>query len=174
MTRDPKIYLAGPGVFRPDAAVIGLRLKQECFRHGVEGIWPGDTKTSAENLRQLGLDIMKANFESIRDAHAIVADITPFRGPHCDVGTAVEIGYATALLKPVFGYSEAGTSQQKLHSRIWAEETATGWRDAHGCLVEEFGLHDNLMVAGPLMCVVQNAATAIARAAHYLRGVNAE
>jgi nucleoside 2-deoxyribosyltransferase len=45
--------------------------------------------------------IYRENTKRIRTADAVVADISPFRGPHMDVGRAMEIGYAAALGKPV-------------------------------------------------------------------------
>ena len=35
----------------------------------------------------------------------VIANMTPFRGPSMDVGTAVELGYSFARGLPVFGYT---------------------------------------------------------------------
>lgn len=38
----PKLYLAGPAVFRPDAKVFAERLKAICAEHSCEGLFPLD------------------------------------------------------------------------------------------------------------------------------------
>lgn len=39
------------------------------------------------------------------DADAIVANLTPFRGPSADAGTVYELGFMSGRIKPSFGYS---------------------------------------------------------------------
>jgi nucleoside 2-deoxyribosyltransferase len=67
----------------------------------------------------------------------MIANLTPFRGPSMDVGTAVEIGYMHGRGKPVFGYTNVAAD--------YADRVAPD-----GFLVESFGLVDNLMVEGPV------------------------
>ena len=43
------------------------------------------------------------NKADIRSCEAIVADLTPFRGPSADVGTVCEVGFARALGLKIFG-----------------------------------------------------------------------
>ena len=38
-------------------------------------------------------------------ADAIIANLTPFRGPGADSGTVYELGYMAGRGKPCFGYS---------------------------------------------------------------------
>jgi nucleoside 2-deoxyribosyltransferase len=95
----PKVYLAGPGVFRPEADRVAAHLKAECERLGLEGLWPADGPGGTARL------IFRANIALIRSADALIADISPFRGPHSDDGTAFEMGFAFALGKPVFAWA---------------------------------------------------------------------
>src|SRR5262245_51292625 len=92
----PRLYLAGPEVFRRDAAEEGERLKRLCEEAGAIGLHP---------LQAEGADIRRGCIELIHQADAVVANISPFRGEHMDPGTAFEIGYAEAVGKPVYLWS---------------------------------------------------------------------
>ena len=154
----PKVYLAGPDVFRPDAARIFADHVGACDALGLLALIPLDeTLTTAAA-------IFAGNVGLIDQAGAVIADITPFRGPHCDVGTAWEIGYATAKGIPVFAYA--------LDRRLLIERVAgTTGRDRDGCLVEDFGLTENLMIAATLADRTVHASfvAAAERAAAHLR-----
>jgi nucleoside 2-deoxyribosyltransferase len=41
---------------------------------------------------------------------AIIANLTPFRGPSADVGTVYEVGFARALGLKIFGYATTATA----------------------------------------------------------------
>ncbi|MFD2030911.1 nucleoside 2-deoxyribosyltransferase [Ancylobacter dichloromethanicus] len=139
--KTPHLYLAGPEVFRPDAAAAGKRLKQIAQRAGAEGVFPldGEPVHDAEAIKRRCSEMIDA-------ADAVVANITPFRGHHMDPGTAWEIGYAEARGKPVHLWSN---DPRPLRDRIPAgvELDADGWRDDDGHLVEDFELAENLMIA---------------------------
>ncbi len=96
---------------------------------------------------------------------ALIANITPFRGPHMDPGTAWEIGYAEARGKPVILWS---ADSRLLASRVGAA-TPTGWRDADGHAVEDFGGRENLMIAPAGTLVHDTPRAAIAAAAELLQ-----
>ena len=160
------IYLAGPGVFRPDAADHGAALKLLCADRGMIGLWPLDNDVSRVATRfDIATEIYRANCAMIDRADAVIADLAPFRGPHMDVGTAFEIGYAIAKGKPVFGYGAPGPMIDRIRSR----DVAGKYRDDDGMSVEDFDLVENLMIAVPLAGVCSDAEGAIAAAA---AGVN--
>lgn len=156
-----RIYLAGPEVFRLDAPQVGMRLKALCRSHGLEGHFPMDESVLSP------LDIFQAALTGIRACAGMVANISPFRGPHMDPGTAFEIGYAVALGKPVFGWT---THPDDLHTRIpHAHDDLNETRiDAGRHLVEDMGLPENLMIAVPLASLHPSAEAAIAAAARAL------
>ena len=100
MISQPKVYLADPGVFRPNAKDIAEELEMLCARKELEGLWPPDSEFSAgehSSERDFAEAIYRRNVTLIRETAAVVADISPFRGPHMDVGTAFEIGAAVTL-----------------------------------------------------------------------------
>jgi nucleoside 2-deoxyribosyltransferase len=82
----------------------------------------------------------------------MIANLTPWRGPNCDPGTAFEVGFAAALGKPVFAYLNVPQEDEADHrERV---ELLAGARmeedgrvlDEYGCEVEDFGLPENLML----------------------------
>lgn len=47
------------------------------------------------------------NENLIETCEIVIANLTPFRGPSADVGTAYEMGFAHALIKKVFAFTNA-------------------------------------------------------------------
>jgi nucleoside 2-deoxyribosyltransferase len=140
-----RIYLAGPEVFLPNAAEIGAAKQALCTEFGFEGLYPGEegAAISAETIYRRCIQQMRA-------ADLIVANLTPFRGPSADAGTVFELGYMTALGKPVLAYTNDAaallerTRRADPQARFDAGRQA--WLDAEGLLIEGFGLFDNLML----------------------------
>ena len=146
-TREPRVYLAGPDVFRTNAEAVGESKKALCGRFGVEGVFPMDTVPGAPPVDESDpRSIYRACVAHMDRCDALVADMTPFRGPSMDVGTAFEMGYAVARGLPVFGYSDLlGAYHARVSPRPAPTEDSR-LRDADGLLIEPFGLQDNLMV----------------------------
>ncbi len=150
----PRVYLAGPDVFLPDAVIRAQQMKAICARHGLVGVSPLDDVAEMpadwEGLPEAFI-IHRRNEAHIRSCAALIANLTPFRGPSADVGTVFELGYMRALGRPVFGY--ATTSEPFLHRtrRLLATTERNGIvYDEAGMLVEAFGLFDNLMLDGAI------------------------
>ncbi|MET0313953.1 MAG: nucleoside 2-deoxyribosyltransferase [Hansschlegelia sp.] len=127
-----KAYLAGPEVFLPDAAAIGLAKQDICLAHGLVGLYPVDDSELGEGA-SAARRIFAANDALIRSCDLVIANLTPFRSVSADVGTAFEVGLGFALGKPVFGYSN--------EPRLLADRVAPD-----GMLIEDFGGFDNLML----------------------------
>ena len=87
-----KIYLAGPDVFLPDAVEIGRRKVDICARHGLTGLYPLDNAFDAA-AGDASLRIFRGNEAMMIEACAVIANLTPFRGPGADSGTVYELGY---------------------------------------------------------------------------------
>ena len=99
-----KIYLAGPDVFLPDAIEIGRRKAAICARHGLSGLYPLDNAVDL-TAADASLAIFKGNEAMMDAADAIIANLTPFRGPSADAGTVYELGYMAGRGKLCFAYS---------------------------------------------------------------------
>lgn len=150
-----KIYLAGPGVFEQDPLAHGHALKEICRKHGVEGVYPLDSHLdlSGQDKKRQARMIFEANIAFIEACDGLVADMSSFRGPGMDGGTAFEMGCAYAQAKPVVGYGAKGSYLarcQKMFGPL-REENAIAY-DRDGRMVEDFDLADNLMMS----CAVQD------------------
>ncbi|MEK9765246.1 MAG: nucleoside 2-deoxyribosyltransferase [Thalassolituus sp.] len=151
-----KIYLAGPEVFLPDANAIGERKKALCAEYGFKGLFPLDTQIAEQSsARDTGLVISAANEDLIREADMVIANLTPFRGASADVGTVYELGLARGMGKKIHGYSNDPTPYTLRvleHSGAASADQAAGeLRDTDGYKIEEFELHDNLMIDGGIL-----------------------
>ena len=141
-----KIYLAGPDVFLPDAVEIGRRKVALCARHGLAGLYPLDNIVDRA-AGDVSLQIFRGNEAMMIEADAIIANLTPFRGPGADPGTVYELGYMAGRGKFCLGYSN-DPSLYANRARDFTAVTSRDGRliDADGLTVEDFGLSDNLMM----------------------------
>lgn len=141
-----KIYLAGPDVFLPDAIEIGRRKADLCARYDLTGLYPLDNAVDL-SAGDASLRIFKGNEAMMDRADALIANLTPFRGPGADAGTVYELGYMAGRAKLCFGYSNVPGSyagRVKDFTEVKAEDGRLV--DAEGLTVEDFGLADNLMM----------------------------
>jgi nucleoside 2-deoxyribosyltransferase len=131
-----RVYLAGPDVFFPNVWEHAHELKMVCNEFGLQGVFPLDAKIQTEKEdepRDLGTRIFLANTELIDSCGAMIANISPFRGPSADVGTAFEIGYAYHAGKKIIAYTN---NSSFYHERVAKDEY----------LIENFEMIDNLMI----------------------------
>jgi nucleoside 2-deoxyribosyltransferase len=141
-----KIYLAGPDVFLHDAVEIGRRKVELCSHYGLTGLYPLDNAID-RTAQDTSLRIFRGNEAMMIAADAIIANLTPFRGPGADAGTVYELGYMAGRGKLCLGYS----NDPSCYADRVREFTAVTSRDGHlvdagGLTVEDFGLTDNLMM----------------------------
>ena len=141
-----KIYLAGPDVFLPDGLEIGRQKIDICSRHGLIGLYPLDNVVDRAAI-DASLRIFKANEAMMDQADAIIANLTPFRGPGADAGTVYELGYMAARGKLCLGYSNDPSTYAERVRRFTQVTADAGYlTDADGLTVEDFGHNDNLMM----------------------------
>ncbi|MDO9384148.1 MAG: nucleoside 2-deoxyribosyltransferase [Hyphomicrobiaceae bacterium] len=144
----PRVYLAGPEVFLPDAREIGTAKVARCSAAGLVGLFPLDQTLDVAHLARAGQAraIALANEDLMRSADALIANLTPFRGVSMDSGTAFEVGFMRALGRPVFGYTTSVDDYRARAEQFRRE--AVGWMDGDraGNMIEDFGLAENLMI----------------------------
>src|ERR1700755_3048422 len=141
-----KGYLAGPDVFLPDAVDIGRRKVDFCARHRLTGLYPLDNSIDLA-AAGVSLQIFRGNEAMMNEADAVIANLTPFRGPGADAGTVYELGYMAGRGKLCLGYSNDPTSYSDRVRRFADVHSRDGGLvDASGLTVEDFGLTDNLMM----------------------------
>jgi len=145
----PRVYLAGPEVFLPDATEIGAVKCRLAAEAGFEGVFPLDTALeldgfpAAEQARRIAL----ANEALMRSCALLIANLTPFRGVSMDAGTAFEVGFMRALGRPVLGYTNAAADFASRSRRYRAGMRLAFDSDRPEIAVEDFGLAENLMIA---------------------------
>jgi len=141
-----KVYLAGPDVFLPDALEIGRHKADICAGYGLIGLYPLDNAIDLA-ASDVSLRIFRGNEAMMDEASAIIANLTPFRGPGADAGTAYELGYMAGRRKLCLGYCNDPTAYADRVRRLTVVKP-DGDRlvDPEGLTVEDFGLPDNLML----------------------------
>jgi nucleoside 2-deoxyribosyltransferase len=150
-----KVYLAGPDVFLSDAKAIGRRKKEICARFGIVGLFPfhSEIDEAIQHVTPPAVRLFRGCTAMMEDADAVIAHLTPFRGPSADVGTIFELGYMAARGKICAGYSNR---RDRYIDRIERAPSVSPDGDGlvnldcEGHVIENFGLPDNLMVVQAL------------------------
>jgi nucleoside 2-deoxyribosyltransferase len=146
-----KVYLAGPEVFLSNASEVLSQKIAICERFGLVGLAPVDDGTASmqPTQRAAAMAICRGNVSVMDQADAVIANITPFRGPHMDPGTAFELGYCAAKGKTIICYTQQDAD---LLDRViaWSGDQELSndgrIRDRNGHSIEDFGLKENLMI----------------------------
>ena len=165
-SRRPRIYLAGPEVFLPEARRIGEAKAQLCAAAGFEGIFPLDEQLDLTGLakRAQAERIYRADVGIMRSCDLMIGNLTPFRGVSMDSGTAFEAGFMRALGKPVLGYTNTSLDLRARAERYRAAAAAglCTWPDGDrpDVVVEDFDLAENLMIE---MAVVESGYAVVRR-----------
>jgi nucleoside 2-deoxyribosyltransferase len=144
----PRIYLAGPDVFLPDAVAVGAAKTALCAKYGFEGLFPLDAALDLSGLAKAvqAQRISEANEGLMRSCAGLIANLTPFRGVSMDSGTAFEVGFMRALGRPVFGYSNVLASYVERSRAYRAHGHTEPDADAPDVEIEDFDGAENLMI----------------------------
>jgi nucleoside 2-deoxyribosyltransferase len=144
----PRIYLAGPEVFLPDALAVGAHKAALCAAHGLEGAFPLDAQLGLAGLArpEQARRISEANEGLMRSCAGLIANLTPFRGVSMDSGTAFEVGFMRALGRPVLGYTNV-TADYRERAEIYRRAAPPlADADCPGAEIEDFDGAENLMI----------------------------
>jgi nucleoside 2-deoxyribosyltransferase len=192
------IYFADNMRYSPGADADKWRetVQSVCARYELEAAWPSEHflfpnlellckvggKYNPDAVRE---GLAKSPFVNIPTSIAVVAEISPFRGPHLNPVIAFEMGIAAALYLPIFAWTAAtypayvGAKNSKrprlLQDRVWCGEEADEdghWYDEQGHLVENFGMVEHAMIAGNILSLSLSVEAAIASCARYLLRAN--
>jgi nucleoside 2-deoxyribosyltransferase len=152
MSNLPRVYLAGPDLFYPDAEERYGRLRAACKSAGMIGIAPNDglilpVPASGKETAQR---IYHHDMHMLTSCDLVLANLSPFRGPEPDSGTVFECAYTFAQGIPVAGYSVDGLTTAGRHPLLrkvdFSSDGALLDREDGGT-VENFDLPANLMLA---------------------------
>lgn len=144
----PRIYLAGPEVFLPEAKLAGERKAALCARAGFEGVFPLDQALDLDGLPRLekARRIALADEALMASCDLAIANLTPFRGVSMDAGTAYEVGYMRALGRIVLGYSNTTADYATRARAFRGRGIPVGDADRSDAAIEDFDLSENLML----------------------------
>lgn len=141
-----KVYLSNNDILSFDFKER-VRLKIElCKRYNLMGVNPIEYLTIKSNTDlEMKKSLLNNNLDLLKESDYVIVDITPFRGANCSTTSAFEIGYASALNKPIFAYSSDDRSYinraiNTLPHAIYDEKN--GYCDSNKILYEDFGLNE--------------------------------
>ena len=177
LLRTKTVYLTALEVYGRDEILVGAELKRTCEKFNLKPLWAGDDRDTLNSLM-----IFVATREAIRSSAAVIAEISPFRGPHMSPGIAFQIGLAYEAGVPCFAYTASvlrpgrnnfltAPRPRELCSRIWAGDQVAEdghWRDEGGDAVENYGHAEDLFVARAVRSISVSAEDAIRSCAEYL------
>jgi nucleoside 2-deoxyribosyltransferase len=151
----PRIYLAGPEVFLPDAQAVGARKAALCTQHGLDGVFPLDAGLDLAGLAkpEQARAISAANEGLMRSCAGLIANLTPFRGVSMDAGTAFEVGFMRALQRPVLGYTNVAADYRARCEayRRSVPQLALLDADHPEADIEDFEGAENLMIEAAIL-----------------------
>lgn len=144
----PRVYFAGPDVFRHDGKEHLRQLAKQCDALGMEALMPVDGEPAialADEAKARA--VFDTNMVLLRQADGVVANLEPFRGTEPDSGTVFEVGAAVAMGLPVFAYGVSDMYANRVRRLLHVIHTNGVLRDPTNYIVEDFGLPLNLMLA---------------------------
>ena len=160
MRRIASIYIGGPDHALPDADALIARKRMLCADRGFVPVFGCDSVlVETDPSEAMAREIYADRVQRLRLADAAILNMTPWRGPNCNVSTAFEAGFMAALGKPVFGYLNVQNEEDaELRGRIEAGigvalDRAGVWRDSFGGEIEDFGLPEDLMLWAEARCL---------------------
>lgn len=147
----PKLYLAGPEIFLPNAEEVAEKQKTLCKKHGFVGLHPIDNNLNlVGSSLAVASDIYYGDTGQVRECDVVVANCNSFRGALIDDGTAYELGFGNALSKPSYGYvSDADSYIERVIKRYpcYIPKGGKFYADKDGYLLaDDFGTKINLMM----------------------------
>ena len=147
MRKLQRVFLAGPDRFTPAAAFVQARRKAVCEAAGFVPVLPPEPAEIGDDDGELHARAFFAEtIGRLRGADALIANLTPWRGPGADPETAYLAGFAGALGKPVMAYmnilDEAEADHRdRVEGHLGAVLDEQGvWRDPDGARIEDLGL----------------------------------
>ena len=148
------LWLAGPEAWLPDSEVQAARQRALCLEAGLEPLTPIAMPPGGGGDELEARQFYAARMAQLRQADAAVINLTPFRGPSADTAAVFEAGVLAGLGKPTFAYLNVTSEIQaeyvaRVDSILGATLDETGvWRDGDGCVIEDHGLPETVMLWG--------------------------
>ncbi len=153
MRRIETVFLAGPDLWYPDAEEHLARKAEMCLLAGFTALaGRSEGLVETEPSEAMAREIYALALERLRQADAVIVNLTPWRGPNADPGAAFVAGFASALGKPVFAYLNV-ISEDEADYRGRVEVTMGAvpgedgrWRDLDDAEIEGLDLPEDVML----------------------------
>jgi nucleoside 2-deoxyribosyltransferase len=148
------LWLAGPELWLPDHEAQAARQRALCLEAGLEAIVSTRMPSGEGGDEMVAREFYASRMAQLRQADAAVVNLTPFRGPSADTATVFEAGVLAGLGRPIFAYLNVTSEAEaeyvaRVDTTIGATLDPTGvWRDGDGCVVEDHGLPETVMLWG--------------------------
>lgn len=148
------LWLAGPEIWLPDSEAQASRQRALCLESGLEAIIPTRIPPDEGGDELLARQFYASRMAQLRQADAAVVNLTPFRGPSADTATVFEAGVLAGLGRPIFAYLNITSELQaeyvaRVDTTLGASLDPAGvWRDGDGCVIEDNGLPETVMLWG--------------------------
>ncbi|HEX8232753.1 MAG TPA: nucleoside 2-deoxyribosyltransferase [Caulobacteraceae bacterium] len=153
MRRIDRVYLAGPQSTLAGADGLLADQRALCLAAGLTPLTAEASGLVEQDPSEaMAREIYTHRMGRLREADAIIANLTPFRGPAADPVTTFEAGFAAGQGKPLFAYLNVANEEEvelavRIESYEGAEAADDGlWRDGQGYEIEDFGLPESLML----------------------------
>ncbi len=151
-----KIYCAGPFVFLmpEDRQKTQCWLQRKLLEQRLEPLFPWNEE---------GRDVSKIreiNLIHIEESAGVLADLRPFRGTEPDAGTVYECAWASCVGIPLAAYAGGKTYKESVTDIL-----TTGPEENYR-LIEDFGLHCNLMLGSDVCSTASEAIRSLAIRIH--------
>lgn len=148
------LWLTGPETWLPDAEAHAARQRALCLDSGLEPLIPARLPPGEGGDEMEARQFYAGRMAQLRQADAGVVNLTPFRGPSADTAAVFEAGVLAGLGKPIFAYLNVSSEIQaeyvaRVDTILGATLDETGvWRDGDGCVIEDHGLPETVMLWG--------------------------
>lgn len=148
------LWLAGPEAWLPDSEAQAARQRALCLDAGLEPLTPARMPPGEGGDELEARQFYAGRMAQLRQADAAVINLTPFRGPSADTATVFEAGVLAGLGRPTFAYLNV---TNEIHAEYVARvDSILGatldenrvWRDGDGCVIEDHGLPETVMLWG--------------------------
>ena len=172
------VFISGPEVFLPEAVAAGNFIKAQIYLfnwlylrdadYQIQGLYSFDASYVPKNMDPVdAVNIYGGNISLMNQSHLAISNMTRFRGPGIDGGTAFEMGYMAAQGKVVIGYyNENAYYDLPMANRSYIDKVVESmgvlrkvqssdgtiiYYDRNNVSVENFGLSENLMMIGSIL-----------------------
>ena len=147
------LYLSGPDLYLPEGSALIARKRGLCEDAGFAALTARDgERQEVEPSEAMARELYAGALANLRQADAVIANLSAWRGPGCEAASAFEAGFASALAKPVFAYLNVADEEDadyrgRVEAMLGAAPDEAGvWRDVEGSAIEDFGLPESLML----------------------------